>query len=100
MLNQVMLVGRIKEISANKNIILASQRQYKNADGVYETDFIPIYIIDTMKDNIIQYCNTGDIVGIRGRLQQDSGDKKIKVIAEKVSFLSSRHTEDDTEEEA
>ena len=51
MLNQTVLVGRlvqdpeIKELENDKkvcNITLAVTRSYKNADGIYENDFIPI----------------------------------------------------------
>ena len=45
----------------------------------------------------MEYCKKGDIVGVKGRMQnniyeKDDGTKeyKMNIIAEKVSFLSSR----------
>ena len=101
MLNQIILVGRIvqdleiKELENGKkvcNITLAVTRSYKNADGIYETDFIPCILWNCIADNVKDYCKKGDLVGIKGRLQSRQDDDKniIEVIAEKVTFLSSK----------
>lgn len=101
MLNQIVLVGRIvqdleiKELeNGNKvcNITLAVTRSYKNADGIYETDFIPCILWNGIANNVIEYCKKGDLVGIKGRLQTRQDDDKniIEIIAEKVTFLSSK----------
>lgn len=99
MINQVFLVGRLtKDIEIKKddegkeisNITLAVQRTLKNSEGVYETDFINITLNDGIAKNTAEYCRKGDIVGIKGRLQTNCNDKKLKmnVVAEKVTFLS------------
>ncbi len=109
MLNQVVLVGRLtkdveaKELEDGKkvsNITLAIPRSYKNAEGVYETDFVECVLWNSIAENTAEYCKKGDIVGIKGRLQTDSFEKeegekvfKLNVIAEKVTFLSSRSNE-------
>ena len=109
MLNQVIIVGRlvgnpeVKELESGKsvsNITLAVNRSYKNAEGVYDTDFIDCVLWDGLANNTNEYCHKGDIVGIRGRLQtdiveQDDGTTKkyTKVIAEKLTFLSSKSEE-------
>ena len=106
MLNQVVLVGRLtkdletKELEDGKtvcNVTLAIPRSFKNAEGEYETDFVECVLWDVVAKNTAEYCKKGDIVGIKGRLQTDnyekeSGEKvyKLNVIAEKVTFLSSR----------
>ena len=106
MLNQVVLVGRLTE---NPTIIelkdgkketivtLAVQRTFKNAEGVYETDFIKCILWNAVATSTKEYCHKDDIVGIKGRLQVNSyedkdGEKKYstEVIAEKVTFLSSK----------
>ena len=60
MLNQVVLVGRltsdmeVKESEDGKkycNMSLAIPRSFKNADGVYDTDFVNIKIFDTVAQN-------------------------------------------------
>ena len=100
MLNQMILVGRLtsdptitkledgKEIST---INLAVNRSFKNANGEYETDFIPVSLYNTIANNTAEYCKKGDIVGIKGRIQTVNGN--IELIAEKVTFLSSKKEE-------
>lgn len=106
MLNQVVLVGRltkeveVKELEDGKKvgyINLAIPRSLKNADGEYETDFINCTLWNGVASSVSDYCKKGDIVGVKGRLQSESiddedGTKKyvINLIAEKVTFLSSR----------
>ena len=106
MLNQIVMVGRltsdpqIKEVEEGKKIsyiTLAIPRSYKNKEGLYDTDFISATLYDGIATNTAEYCHKGDIVGIKGRLQNsvvadEDGNvvgKAIEVIAEKVTFLSS-----------
>ena len=109
MLNQVVLVGRlVKDLEVVKEeekevayITIAVPRSYKNMDGEYETDFIDCILWNGIATNTAEYCHKGDLLGIKGRLQTDisnNGIKTTNVIAEKITFLSSRKTEE-TEEE-
>lgn len=103
--NQVILVGRLtsdpevvtlekdKKMSA---ITIAVTRSFKNMEGIYEADFIRCILWNTIALNTCEYCHTGDVVGVKGRIQTRSyeTDKKEKkyvteVIAEKITFLSS-----------
>lgn len=109
MLNQVVLVGRLTKdlevITAEggkkiSTISLAVQRTYKNVDGLYETDFIDCVLWDAIASSTSEYCHKGDIVGIKGRLQvykyqdkEGNSKQKLQVIAEKVTFLSSKKEE-------
>jgi len=110
MLNQVVLVGRLTddiEVINKENgkkissLVLAVQRTYKNSDGIYEADFIRCTLWNAVASSTSEYCHKGDIVGIKGRIQVNSyedkdGTKKYstEVIAEKVTFLSSKKTEE------
>lgn len=109
MLNQVVLVGRltsdpeIKEVGESKvlNITIANQRSYKNKDGEYEADFINCTLWNSVAEHTAEYVKKGDLVGITGRLQCESyedkeGNKRYttKVNVEKVSFLSSKKSEE------
>ena len=93
--NHVMLVGRINDdiekIEENEitiyKLMLNIGRNFKNQDGEYETDFIPVELINSIGVIVFKYCNKGDLVGIRGRIESTE-DKIIKIIAEKVTFLS------------
>ncbi len=111
MLNQVVLVGRLTEDpKLNKtekgnqvmSVNLAVNRAFKNSDGIYETDFIKCTLWNGIAENTAEYCKKGDVVGVKGRLQTnnyiDSNDVKkygIEVIAEKVTFLSSKKENND-----
>ena len=112
MLNQTVLVGRLvadpetkkledgKEVS---NITLAVQRSYKNEKGEYDCDFIDCTLWNGVATNTAEYCKKGDIIGVKGRVQTDTYEvdgesrKRMSVIAEKVTFLSSKGKETDTE---
>ena len=98
MLNQIVLVGRLVETphvdinpvnnKKQTTITLAVQRPYKNDIGMYDTDFIECTLHDSIATNTAEYCTAGDIIGVKGRLTVD--DKQLQIVAEKVTFLSSR----------
>ena len=106
MLNQVVLVGRLtKEVELKEkgekkysNITLAVPRCFKNAEGNYDTDFMEVKIFDSVASNTKTYCKKGDIIGVKGRIQQgvianDSGEiigNTNEIIGEKITFLSSK----------
>lgn len=90
MTNQIFMVGRLvdqpQKDEKGASITIAVPRSYKNEDGIYETDFIPVRLFNGIATNTCEYCKKGDLIGIRGRIE--SNDNKIELIAEKVSFLS------------
>jgi single-strand DNA-binding protein len=105
MLNQAVLVGRIaRDLEVREtengakvsNLTLAIPRSYKNADGVYETDFVDVTLWAGVAENTAEYCRKGDIVGVKGRLQtriietEDTKKRIMELVAEKVTFLSSK----------
>jgi single-strand DNA-binding protein len=110
MLNQTVIVGRIvrdlevrETESGNKvaQLTLAVPRSFKNMEGQYETDFIPCVLWKGIAENTAEYCKKGDLVGIKGRIQtrdvelEDETRKKyVEVIAEKVTFLSNKKTDE------
>lgn len=103
-MNQVVLVGRLTEnpivtetINGKKytSVIIAVQRNFKNSDGIYETDFIRCVLWNGVASKTGEYCHTGDVIGVKGRLQNRSyedSDGAVKyiteVIAERVTFLT------------
>lgn len=101
MLNQIILVGRlvnnpaVQELESGKKVTiikLAVTRSWKNSEGEYDVDFIPITLWSTVAESTSEYCKKGDVIGIKGRIQ--SKDDKVEVIAEKVTFISSRKEEE------
>lgn len=114
MLNQVVMVGRLttnlelKEEGEKKTttLTLAIPRSFKNADGEYDTDFITCSLWGGIAENTTAYCKKGDIVGVKGRLQSNRYENedgtinyKVEVVAEKVTFLSSRSNKEKEESE-
>ena len=108
MLNNVMLVGRLandiekKTLESGKEVLrvsLAVNRSYKNPEGIYETDFIDCILWENTAKATSEYCHQGDIVGIKGRIQsrvyEKDKEKKyvVEIIAEKVTFLTSKKEE-------
>ena len=113
MLNYINLVGRLvrkpklAKTDSGKTITtvtLAVPRSFKNMDGIYDTDFIDCTCWDSVAINTHEYCNVGDVLCIKGRLssrlvaEEDFNKKKLEVIAEKITFLTTRKKEE-TEEE-
>lgn len=104
-MNQVTLVGRLTKtpelfVAENGNkgsfVTLAISRPFKNLDGEYDTDYIDCTLWTQIAENTAEYCKTGDIIGVRGRIQtrlieNDDGSKykRTEVVAERVTFLAS-----------
>lgn len=113
MLNQVILVGRLtRNITVHKSekgvkvatITLAIPRSFKNVEGTYDTDFVDCVAFESIAENTKEYCSKGDIVGVKGRIQsrvvekEDKKENVMEIIAEKITFLSSRNKEEKEED--
>ena len=105
MKNLVCLIGRltdnpeVKKTENDKNygtITVAVQRDFKNSDSLYETDFIRCVLWNGIASQVKEYCKKGDLVGIKGRIQNRSYEENdetkyiTEVIVDKVSFLSNK----------
>lgn len=111
MLNQSVIVGRLvrdpelhETENGNKvtNITLAVPRSYKNSEGEYDTDFISCVLWKGIAENAAEYCHKGDLLGIKGRIQsrsieidEETKREVVELVAEKVTFLSSKRKEAD-----
>ena len=78
----------------------ATEFATENADGEYETDFIDCTIWNNVAQSTSEYCKKGDMIGIKGRIEtsiyeKDDGEKvkRTSVVADRVSFLSSKTKE-------
>lgn len=98
MINQTILVGRLVDkpiLEENESgrktatLRLAIPRSFRNDNGEYETDFIPVSLIGQTAWSVNEYCEQGDLIGVRGRIAKLS-NSNMQIIGEKVSFLSSR----------
>lgn len=105
MSNNVILVGRLvndTEVIITESgkkiadIVLAVNRSFKNEEGIYETDFINCRLYGEVAEQTSYWCKKGDVVGVRGRLEtyntitdNDVKQKHMRVVAERITFLSS-----------
>lgn len=105
-MNSVNLIGRLTNKSTfgytNGNIAytrftLAVNRNFKNANGERQADFINCVAYRKTAELINQYTDKGDLLGIEGRIQTGSytasdGSKKYTtdVVIENIYFLKSK----------
>lgn len=103
MMNRSVLVGRLTkdpELKYTPNGVpvatftLAVNRQFKNANGENEADFISIVVWRKPAENVANYLKKGSLAGVDGRIQTRSYDgqdgKRVyitEVVADSVTFL-------------
>ncbi len=106
-MNNVSLVGRLtkdpelRTVSTGNttcNFTVAINRQFTNANGERETDFINCVIWGKQAENLAKYCTKGSLVGVSGRIQTRNYDgadgKKVyvtEVAANNITFLGSKN---------
>ena len=109
-MNNVSLVGRLtkdpelRTISTGNttcNFTVAVNRQFTNASGERETDFINCVIWGKQAENLAKYCTKGSLIGVSGRIQTRNYDGQdghkvyvTEVLANNVSFLGSKNDRD------
>ncbi len=105
-MNRVCLIGRLTtkpELRTTSNSLattrftLAVNRNFSNAQGEREADFITVVAWRKQAENICQYLDKGSLVSVEGRIQTGSFDDKdgnkrytTEVIADQVNFLESK----------
>jgi single-strand DNA-binding protein len=108
MINQVALTGRLtKEVdlrytqggTAVASFTLAVERNFTNAQGERESDFLNCVIWRKSAENFANFTRKGSLVGIEGRLQTRSYDNAqgqrvfiTEVVADNFALLESRAT--------
>jgi single-strand DNA-binding protein len=102
-LNRVQLIGRLtrdpelRYISSGLPIAqftVAVERDFRNAAGERETDFVNCVAWRKLAEQIGQYCTRGRLVAVEGRLQTRSyeasdGSRRriVEVVGDRVWFL-------------
>lgn len=112
-MNQTFIIGRLvdnpkleKTDNGKKvmNMTVAVPRSYKNAEGVYETDFIDCVLWNNVAENTSEFCKKGDMVGVKGKIQTDLYEKdgqkhkSTRLVAESITFLQTKRSIDKEEE--
>ena len=88
MINQLFLLGKIKnmnEIEKNE-IVVEVKRNYKNAEGLFESDCFKCNLWFALSKKISINCKIGDLVAVKGRLVDDNGI--CNILAEQVILLN------------
>ena len=102
-MNNLVLVGRLfnqpKLIEENEhkycNITLTIDRYFRNEEGIYETDFIDVKVPYPMCDGVVDYCRKGDAISVKGRIERLSKYGNMRIIAERINFISSGGNKND-----
>ncbi|AZF92415.1 single-stranded DNA-binding protein [Streptococcus phage CHPC930] len=110
MINNVVLVGRLTKdpefkYTANHIAVasfsLAVNRNFKDANGERETDFINCVIWRQQAENLANWAKKGALIGITGRIQTRSYENQqgqrvyvTEVVAENFQMLESRAARD------
>lgn len=112
MINKAILTGRLTSVPELKTTVsgisvlsfsIAVQRQYKDATGMYPTDFINIVAWRNTAEFISKYFEKGQLIAIVGSIQtrpyiDKDGNKRtaVEVVADEAHFVESKKDTQDT----
>lgn len=88
-MNNVILVGRIISFEGNE-VTISVTRNYKNEDGIYMSDSIPVRLSANIGEKMKEFCKIGDVIGVKGRIENRG---EVVVMAEKATFVSPKKSE-------
>ena len=105
-MNKVILIGRVakdvelRTTTSGKSVAtfsLAVNRDYKNAEGKYDADFITCVAFEQRAETISRYVSKGDKFCVSGRIQTRNYDKSdgskayvTEVIVDGFDFIESK----------
>ena len=105
-MNRVCLIGRLTTKPELRTVgnglsttrfTLAVNRNFSNANGEREADFISVVAWRKQAENIAKYCTKGSQVAVEGRIQTRSYDAQdgtkryvTEIIADNVTFLGGK----------
>ena len=107
-MNKALLIGRLtrdpelRATSTGRNVCqfsIAVNRNFTNANGEREADFINCVVWDKQAENLVKYQKKGNQIAVDGRIQtRNYDDKDVKkvyvteILASNISFLDSKGT--------
>ena len=116
MINRVVLVGRLTkdpEFRTTQSGIdvatftLAVNRNFTNAQGEREADFINIIVFRKQAHNVNDYLSKGKLAGVDGRIQSRSYENQegrrifvTEVVADSVQFLEPKNAQQGGQQDA
>ena len=107
-MNKSILIGRLtkdpelRTTPTGRNVCqfsVAVSRNFTNANGEREADFINCVVWDKQAENLVKYQKKGNQIAVEGRIQtrnyDDKDGKKVyvtEILASNISFLDSKGT--------
>ena len=107
-MNKAILIGRLtkdpelRTTPTGRNVCqfsVAVSRNFTNANGEREADFINCVVWDKQAENLVKYQKKGNQIAVEGRIQtrnyDDTDGKKVyvtEILASNISFLDSKGT--------
>ena len=107
-MNKAILIGRLtkdpelRTTPIGRNVCqfsVAVSRNFTNANGEREADFINCVVWDKQAENLVKYQKKGNQIAVEGRIQtrnyDDKDGKKVyvtEILASNISFLDSKGT--------
>lgn len=107
-MNKAILIGRLtkdpelRTTPTGRNVCqfsVAVSRNFTNANGDREADFINCVVWDKQAENLVKYQKKGNQIAVDGRIQtrnyDDKDGKKVyvtEILASNISFLDSKGT--------
>lgn len=84
MLNQVVLVGRVKKLDKLAGIVSVDIKRQNEKDS----DLIPVTLNEGIMENVIEYLSEGSTIGVKASLQIDNN--ALRIVGEKVTFINNK----------
>ena len=107
-MNKAILIGRLtkdpelRTTPTGRNVCqfsVAVSRNFTNANGEREADFINCVVWDKQAENLVKYQKKGNQIAVEGRIQtrnyDDKDGKKVyvtEILASNIRFLDSKGT--------
>lgn len=107
-MNKAILIGRLtkdpelRTTPTGRNVCqfsIAVNRNFTNANGEREADFINCVVWDKQAENLVRYQKKGNQIAVDGRIQTRNYDDKdgkrvyvTEILANNISFLDSKGT--------
>ena len=107
-MNKALLIGRLtrdpelRTTPTGRNVCqfsIAVSRNFTNANGDREADFINCVVWDKQAENLVKYQKKGNQIAVDGRIQTRNYDDKdgkrvyvTEILATSISFLDSKGT--------
>lgn len=108
-MNRVIEIGRavkdieLKRTTSGTSVVsfsIAVKRNFKNAEGNYDSDFFDCIAFNKLAETISTYIHKGDLFGVVGRLQarsytdKEGNNRKVtEIVVEEIEFLTPKKEE-------